>query len=114
LEQKLGEEQWSCIDSWTAEWSRLPIPNGPLTVRIDGDSVCAQGKQGWVEVIAGKSLLTFTRGSAPLPKQMAACPPRIKRSPGVLLFPVVCGFLERVDLGRTFGYTRPTEPMNVR
>jgi hypothetical protein len=31
LEQALGEEQWSFIDSCPAEWSRLPIPNGPLT-----------------------------------------------------------------------------------
>jgi hypothetical protein len=62
LEQALGEEQWSCIDSCPAEWSRLPIPNSPLTVGIDGGYVRAQGKQGWFEVIAGKSLLAFTRG----------------------------------------------------
>ena len=62
LEQALGEEQWSFIDSCPAEWSRLPIPNGPLTVGIDGGYVRAQGKQGWFEVIAGKSLLAFTRG----------------------------------------------------
>jgi hypothetical protein len=62
LEQQLGEEQWSFIDSCPAEWSRLPIPNGPLTVGIDGGYVRAQGKPGWFEVIAGKSLLAFTRG----------------------------------------------------
>jgi hypothetical protein len=62
LEQALGEEQWSFIDSCPAEWSRLPIPNGPLTVGIDGGYVRAQGKPGWFEVIAGKSLLSFTRG----------------------------------------------------
>ena len=62
LEQQLGEEQWSFIDSCPAEWSRLPIPNGPLTVGIDGGYVRAQPKQGWFEVIAGKSLLAFTRG----------------------------------------------------
>jgi hypothetical protein len=33
-----------------------------LTVGIDGGYVRAQGKQGWFEVIAGKSLLGFTRG----------------------------------------------------
>ena len=43
LEQALGEEQWSFIDSCPAEWSRLPIPNGPLTVGIDGGYVRAQG-----------------------------------------------------------------------
>jgi hypothetical protein len=62
LEQQLGEEQWSFIDSCPAEWSCLPIPNGPLTVGIDGGYVRAQGKQGWFEVIAGKSLLAFKRG----------------------------------------------------
>jgi hypothetical protein len=62
LEQQLGEEQWSFIDSCPAEWSCLPIPNGPLTVGIDGGYVRAQHKQGWFEVIAGKSLLAFTRG----------------------------------------------------
>jgi hypothetical protein len=62
LEQALGEEQWSFIDSCPAEWSWLPIPNGPLTVGIDGGYVRTQGTQGWFEVIAGKSLLAFTRG----------------------------------------------------
>jgi len=62
LEQALGEEQWSLIDSCPAEWSRLPIPDGPLTVGIDGGYVRPQGKPGWFEVIAGKSLLTVTRG----------------------------------------------------
>jgi hypothetical protein len=62
LEQQLGEEQGSFIDSCPAEWSRLPIPNGPVTVGIDGGYVRAQGKSGWFEVIARKSLLAFTRG----------------------------------------------------
>jgi hypothetical protein len=61
-EQQLGEEQWSFIDSCPAEWSRLPMPNGPLTVGIDGGYVRAQGKPGWFEVSAGKSHLAFTRG----------------------------------------------------
>jgi hypothetical protein len=39
LEQQLGEEQWSFTDSRPAEWSRLPITNGPLTVGIDGGYV---------------------------------------------------------------------------
>jgi hypothetical protein len=62
LENTLGEEQWSFIDSCPAQWSRLPMPNGPLTVDIDGGYVRTQHKQGWFEVIAGKSLLAFTRG----------------------------------------------------
>jgi Plasmid pRiA4b ORF-3-like protein len=44
LEQALGEEQWSFIDSCPAAWSRLPIPNGPLTVGIDRGYVRAQPK----------------------------------------------------------------------
>jgi hypothetical protein len=40
----------------------LPIPHGPLSVGIDGGYVKAQGEQGAFEVIAGKSLLAFTRG----------------------------------------------------
>jgi Homeodomain-like domain len=44
------------------EFIRLPIPNGPLTVGINGGYVGAQPQPGWFEVIAGKSLLAFTRG----------------------------------------------------
>ena len=62
LEDALGEEQGSFIDSCPAEWSRLPLPDGPLTVGIDGGYVKAQGKQGSFEVIAGKSLRAFHRG----------------------------------------------------
>jgi hypothetical protein len=53
LEQQLGEEQWSCIDSGPAAWRRVPIPNGPLTVGIDGGDVRAQGTRGSFEVSAG-------------------------------------------------------------
>jgi hypothetical protein len=36
LEDALGDEHWSFIDSCPAEWSGLPMPDGPLTVGIDG------------------------------------------------------------------------------
>jgi hypothetical protein len=62
LEDALGEEQWSFIDTCPAEVAALPMPDGPLIVGIDGGYVKAQGKQGPFEVIAGKSLLTFHRG----------------------------------------------------
>jgi len=62
LEQALGEEHWSLIESGPTEWRRVPTPNGPLTVGSDGGYVRAQGKPGWCEVIAAKSLLAFTRG----------------------------------------------------
>jgi hypothetical protein len=61
LEDALGDEHWSFIDSCPAEWSRLPIPDGPLTVGSDGGYVKAQGEHGAFEVIAGKSLLAFHR-----------------------------------------------------
>jgi hypothetical protein len=62
LERALGEEQWSFIASCPAAWSRVPIPNGPLSVGIDEGYVRAQQKQGWFEGIAGKSRLACMRG----------------------------------------------------
>jgi hypothetical protein len=35
--------------------------NGPITVGIDGGYVRAAHKQGWFEVIAGKSVVAFRR-----------------------------------------------------
>jgi hypothetical protein len=63
LADALGEEQWSCIDSCPAEWAAVPMPHGPITVGIEGGSVKAPGEQGWFDVMAGKSLLAFTRGA---------------------------------------------------
>jgi len=59
-----GEEQGSFIDGCPREWGQLPAPNGPLTVGIDGGFVRAPRKDGWFEVIAGKSMLSFTRDEA--------------------------------------------------
>jgi hypothetical protein len=39
LEDALGQEQWSFIDSCPAEWAALPMPNSPITVGIDGGEV---------------------------------------------------------------------------
>jgi hypothetical protein len=92
LEQQLGEEQWSFIDSCPAEWSRLPIPNGPLTVGIDGGYIRAQGKPGWFEVIAGKSLLAFTRGEeseAPISSKCFAFVQTYDQKPKRRLFDVL-------------------------
>jgi hypothetical protein len=91
LERALGEEQWSFIDSCPAEWSRLPIPNGPLTVGIDGGYVRAQPKQGWFEVIAGKSLLAFIRGEeseAPISSECFAFVQTCDQKPKRRLFEV--------------------------
>src|SRR5712691_8370069 len=47
----------------SAFFGELPIPDGPMTVGIDGGYVKAQGmEQAWFEVIAGKSIVSFRRG----------------------------------------------------
>jgi len=62
LENELGEEQGVYIQGCPRDWGELPIPDGPLTVGIDGGYVKAQGMaQGVFEVIAGKSILAFRR-----------------------------------------------------
>lgn len=66
-EQMLGDEQAIYIEGAPAELSRLPIPDGPLTVGLDGGIVRARrGTNGdqsgnLFEVIAGKSILSFRR-----------------------------------------------------
>src|SRR6266571_50094 len=75
LEDALGDEHGSFIDGCPRDWGALPMPDGPLTVGIDGGYVKAQGsEQGWFEVIAGKSILAFRRddeSSAPSSKCFA-------------------------------------------
>jgi hypothetical protein len=38
-EAALGEEQGSCIEGCPRDWGNLPIPDGPITVGIDGGYV---------------------------------------------------------------------------
>ena len=61
-EDELGEEQWAFIDGCQRDWERLPIPDGPITVGIDGGYVrdWAEKKRQF-EVIVGKSILAFRR-----------------------------------------------------
>jgi hypothetical protein len=62
LEEELGEEHAALIEGCPRAWGELPIPDGPLTVGIDGGYVKAQGvAQGWFEVLAGKSILSCRR-----------------------------------------------------
>lgn len=61
LENELGEEQFSFIEGCQREWNKLPQPDGPLTVGIDGGYIRGRNKEGHFEVIAGKSLLAFRR-----------------------------------------------------
>ena len=57
-EAELGDEQGAFIDGCPRDWADLPIPDGPLTVGLDGDYVHScnktSRKEGWFEVIAGK------------------------------------------------------------
>ncbi|CAM3798090.1 ISKra4 family transposase [Deinococcus saxicola] len=59
-EDALGAEQAFFVEGCQQDWDALPMPDGPLTVGIDGGFVRATGK-GWFEVIAGKSILAFKR-----------------------------------------------------
>ena len=61
-EAVLGEEQWSFIDGCPRDWGNLPIPDGPITVGIDGGYVRDwEAKKRNFEVIVGKSMLAFKR-----------------------------------------------------
>jgi hypothetical protein len=61
LEQELGEEQLCLFDRTQEDWEQQGLPDGPITVGIDGGYVRAAHKEGWFEVIAGKSLVAFRR-----------------------------------------------------
>src|SRR3989475_8481933 len=61
-EAELGEEHGSFIEGCPRDWGNLPIPDGPITVGIDGGYVRDwEAKKHNVEVIVGKSTLAFTR-----------------------------------------------------
>jgi hypothetical protein len=62
MERDLGEErQLNLFEGSEQDWEQQPLPNGPITVGIDGGYVRAAHKQGWFEVIAGKSVVAFRR-----------------------------------------------------
>src|SRR4029453_8965573 len=61
MERELGEERPSLIEGCEQDWEQLPIPDGPLTVGLDGGFVRARHKRGCFEVIVGKSVLEFKR-----------------------------------------------------
>ena len=61
-EAELGEEHGSFIDGCPRDWGNLPIPDGPITVGIDGGYVRDwEAKKHNFEVIVGKSTLAFKR-----------------------------------------------------
>ena len=61
IEQGLGEEPVCLFDGSDQDWEEQPLPDGPITVGIDGGFVRAAHKEGWFEVIAGKSVVAFRR-----------------------------------------------------
>ena len=60
LEDELGAEQVVFIDGCPAEWRTLPRPDLPLVVGLDGGYVHSahqrSRRDGWFEVIAGKTM----------------------------------------------------------
>ncbi|MGH9761478.1 MAG: ISKra4 family transposase, partial [Blastocatellia bacterium] len=64
LENSLGEELESFVEGCERDWRQLPIPDGPITVGIDGGYIRGQRKEGYFEVIAGKSMPSFRRDEA--------------------------------------------------
>ena len=61
VDAELGEEQPMFVEGCPMEWEKLPRPDLPLTVGIDGGYIHAYRKKGgkeqkWFEVIAGKSI----------------------------------------------------------
>ena len=66
MEAELGEERKS--REFEAPVTEPPLPDGPMTVGIDGGYVRAAHKQGCFEVIAGRSVVAFRRSEAdPVP-----------------------------------------------
>jgi hypothetical protein len=61
IEQGLGEESIRLFEGSDQDWEEQPLPDGPMTVGIDGGFVRAAHKEGWFEVIAGKSVVAFRR-----------------------------------------------------
>ena len=62
MEAELGEER-PCDPFVRPENTEdeQPLPDGPMTVGIDGGYVRAAHKEGWFEVIAGRSVVAFRR-----------------------------------------------------
>src|SRR5262245_8585899 len=64
MEQALGEEKEDLFDGTDDDWAAQPLPDGPMTIGLDGGFVRARRKSGFFEVIAGKSIVAFRRHEA--------------------------------------------------
>ena len=64
MEEELGEErQLNLFEGEPIEQEELAPPDGPITVGIDGGYVRAAHKEGFFEVIAGRSVVAFRRAA---------------------------------------------------
>jgi hypothetical protein len=64
MEKELGaERQLKLFEEEVSEQEELAPPDGPITVGIDGGYVRAAHKEGFFEVIAGRSIVAFRRES---------------------------------------------------
>jgi hypothetical protein len=64
MEEELGEErQLNSFEREQVEQEDLMPPDGPITVGIDGGYVRAAHKEGFFEVIAGRSVVAFRRAA---------------------------------------------------
>ena len=84
MEKELGEERQPRSFSPLEAIAELPLPDGPMTVGIDGGYVRAAHKQGCFEVIAGRSVVAFRRAEKDRfrhPNASASCR-RMTRSRG--------------------------------
>ena len=64
MEQELGEERQPNVFESRADDADEPLPDGPMTVGIDGGYVRAAHKEGCFEVIAGRSVVAFRRAES--------------------------------------------------
>lgn len=62
MEGELGEEHQ--LNLFEGEQKEQALPDGPITVGIDGGYVRAAHKEGFFEVIAGRSVVAFRRAAA--------------------------------------------------
>jgi len=64
MEEERGEEhQLNSLEREQVEQQDLTPPDGPITVGIDGGYVRAAHKQGFFEVMAGRSVVAFRRAA---------------------------------------------------
>jgi len=61
LEQALGEESEQLFEGTEESLAAEPLPDGPMTVGIDGGMLRGRNKSGFFEAIAGKSVVAFRR-----------------------------------------------------